>query len=124
MLKLVDPEDAYEIHVLLIRHGRRTCTARNPDCAELPAPADVPVRAEAPRPYMSEPNLRRVSELALIAIASVWGLTFVMVKDAIEELPTMAFLAYRFIPAVSRSSRSSSASSSWRWHRPDGGREL
>jgi drug/metabolite transporter (DMT)-like permease len=48
---------------------------------------------------MSEANLRRVSELALIAIASIWGLTFVMVKDAIEELPTMAFLAYRFIPA-------------------------
>jgi drug/metabolite transporter (DMT)-like permease len=40
-----------------------------------------------------------VSELALVAIAAVWGLTFVMVKDAIEELPTMAFLAYRFIPA-------------------------
>ena len=48
---------------------------------------------------MSEASLRRLSELALIGIASVWGLTFVMVKDAIEELPTMAFLAYRFIPA-------------------------
>jgi drug/metabolite transporter (DMT)-like permease len=48
---------------------------------------------------VSEANLRRISELALIGIASVWGLTFVMVKDAIEELPTMAFLAYRFIPA-------------------------
>jgi drug/metabolite transporter (DMT)-like permease len=48
---------------------------------------------------VSEANLRRLSELALIAIASIWGLTFVMVKDAIEELPTMAFLAYRFIPA-------------------------
>jgi drug/metabolite transporter (DMT)-like permease len=49
---------------------------------------------------VSEANLRRLSELALIGIASVWGLTFVMVKDAIEELPTMAFLAYRFIPAA------------------------
>jgi endonuclease III len=36
MLRLVAPEDAYEIHVLLIRHGRRTCTARNPDCARCP----------------------------------------------------------------------------------------
>jgi hypothetical protein len=36
---------------------------------------------------VSEANLRRLSELALIGIASVWGLTFVMVKDAIEELP-------------------------------------
>ena len=25
MLRLVAPEDAYELHVLLIRHGRRTC---------------------------------------------------------------------------------------------------
>jgi len=49
---------------------------------------------------VSETSLRRVSELALIGIASIWGLTFVMVKDAIEELPTMAFLAYRFIPAA------------------------
>jgi drug/metabolite transporter (DMT)-like permease len=49
---------------------------------------------------VSEAGLRRLSELALIGIASVWGLTFVMVKDAIEELPTMAFLAYRFIPAA------------------------
>jgi endonuclease III len=37
MLKLVDsPEEAYELHVLLIRHGRRTCTARNPDCPACP----------------------------------------------------------------------------------------
>jgi drug/metabolite transporter (DMT)-like permease len=43
--------------------------------------------------------LRRLAELALIAIAAVWGLTFVMVQDAITELPPMAFLAYRFIPA-------------------------
>jgi endonuclease-3 len=36
LLRLVDPEDAYEIHVSLIRHGRRTCTARNPRCEECP----------------------------------------------------------------------------------------
>jgi endonuclease-3 len=36
-LRLVDdPEEAYELHVLLIRHGRRTCTARNPDCPACP----------------------------------------------------------------------------------------
>jgi len=49
---------------------------------------------------MSEAGLRRLAELALIGIASVWGLTFVMVQDAIALLPTMAFLAYRFIPAA------------------------
>ena len=35
-----------------------------------------------------------------MAIAAVWGLTFVMVKDAIELLEPMAFLAYRFVPAA------------------------
>jgi drug/metabolite transporter (DMT)-like permease len=49
---------------------------------------------------MSEDGLRRLSELALVGICSVWGLTFVMVQDAIDLLPTMAFLAYRFIPAA------------------------
>ncbi len=36
MLRLVDPDDAYEVHVLLIRHGRRTCVARAPRCGECP----------------------------------------------------------------------------------------
>ena len=31
-----DGEFAYETHVLLIRHGRRTCVARSPRCAECP----------------------------------------------------------------------------------------
>ncbi|MDQ3937951.1 MAG: endonuclease III [Chloroflexota bacterium] len=34
MLRFAD--EAYELHVSLIRHGRRTCTARNPDCPECP----------------------------------------------------------------------------------------
>jgi drug/metabolite transporter (DMT)-like permease len=41
----------------------------------------------------------RLAEFALIAITAVWGLTFVMVQDAIALLPVTAFLAYRFIPA-------------------------
>ena len=49
---------------------------------------------------MSEVAVRRSAEVALVGIAAVWGLTFVMVQDAIELLPTMAFLAYRFIPAA------------------------
>jgi drug/metabolite transporter (DMT)-like permease len=44
--------------------------------------------------------VQRLAEAALIGIAAVWGLTFVMVQDAIELLPTMAFLGYRFIPAA------------------------
>jgi len=31
-----DGQEAYETHVLLIRHGRRTCVARNPRCADCP----------------------------------------------------------------------------------------
>ncbi len=34
MLRFAD--EAYELHVSLIRHGRRTCTARNPDCPACP----------------------------------------------------------------------------------------
>ena len=44
--------------------------------------------------------MRRLAELALIGVAAVWGLTFVMVQNAIAELPTMAFLGYRFIAAA------------------------
>lgn len=36
MLRLAGPEEAYELHVSLIRHGRRTCTARSPQCGECP----------------------------------------------------------------------------------------
>ena len=31
---LPEPDDAYEFHVQLIRHGRRTCHARRPRCEE------------------------------------------------------------------------------------------
>ena len=35
-LTKLDPDEAYEVHVLLIRHGRRTCVARAPRCPECP----------------------------------------------------------------------------------------
>ncbi|MDQ3533716.1 MAG: hypothetical protein M3456_15385, partial [Actinomycetota bacterium] len=40
------------------------------------------------------------AEIALVAIAAIWGLTFVMVQDAIALLPVMTFLAYRFLTAA------------------------
>jgi drug/metabolite transporter (DMT)-like permease len=49
---------------------------------------------------VTDAGLRRSSEAGLVAIAAVWGLTFVMVQDAIERLPALAFLAYRFLPAA------------------------
>ncbi len=39
-------------------------------------------------------------ELGLVAIAAIWGLTFVLIKDAIAHFPVMAFLAYRFVWAT------------------------
>lgn len=33
---LADPADMYELHVNLLRHGRRICAARNPRCGECP----------------------------------------------------------------------------------------
>jgi endonuclease III len=36
MHSITDPADVYELHVNMIRHGRRLCTARNPRCPECP----------------------------------------------------------------------------------------
>jgi drug/metabolite transporter (DMT)-like permease len=41
-----------------------------------------------------------LAELSLVAIAAIWGLTFVMVQDAVAVLPVMTFLAYRFCAAA------------------------
>jgi len=46
------------------------------------------------------PRRARGTEAALVSVAVVWGLTFVMVQDAIRELPTMTFLGYRFASAA------------------------
>jgi drug/metabolite transporter (DMT)-like permease len=43
---------------------------------------------------------RHAAEAALVGIAAVWGLTFVMVQDAVERLPVLAFLGYRFTAAA------------------------
>ena len=34
--RLTGPDDGYEVHMALIRHGRRTCSARAPRCGECP----------------------------------------------------------------------------------------
>ena len=40
-----------------------------------------------------------VAELGLVGICAIWGATFVMVQDAVEDIAVMTFLAYRFVPA-------------------------
>ena len=39
---LVEPPDYYPFHMLLIKHGRRTCAARSPACERCPLEADCP----------------------------------------------------------------------------------
>jgi drug/metabolite transporter (DMT)-like permease len=43
---------------------------------------------------------RHAAEAALVGIAAVWGLTFVMVQNAVQHLPVLAFLGYRFSAAA------------------------
>ena len=46
----IDATDHYRFHILLIRHGRHTCTARNPACDRCPLLERCPWPAAAARP--------------------------------------------------------------------------
>ena len=48
--ELVDPDDVYELHVNMIRHGRRLCTARAPQCRACPLLRLCPYGRESVRP--------------------------------------------------------------------------
>jgi drug/metabolite transporter (DMT)-like permease len=52
------------------------------------------------RPVIDAGERSYFAEMALVGIAAVWGLTFPMVQDAVAQIPTMTFLAYRFLPAA------------------------
>jgi drug/metabolite transporter (DMT)-like permease len=45
-------------------------------------------------------NKPAIAVLALISVTAVWGMTFVMVKDAISRMPVMDFLFVRFAAAT------------------------
>jgi drug/metabolite transporter (DMT)-like permease len=49
---------------------------------------------------MSTRRQQRVATVGLVAITAVWGSTFVVVKDAVERMPVMDFLAWRFAIAA------------------------
>ena len=49
LLDATDPGDVYEVHVNLIRHGRRICTARAPACPECPLLEQCPYGKRAVR---------------------------------------------------------------------------
>lgn len=57
-------------------------------------------RGSGSQPPRDHASVRRLCELSLIAISAVWGVTFVLVQDAIAVLPVSAFLAYRFLAAA------------------------
>jgi drug/metabolite transporter (DMT)-like permease len=42
----------------------------------------------------------RTAELALVGVAFIWGLTFVMVQDAVAELSVLTFVGLRFLAAA------------------------
>jgi drug/metabolite transporter (DMT)-like permease len=39
-------------------------------------------------------------ELALVAVTAVWGSTFVVVRDAVAQIPPFTFIAWRFLAAA------------------------
>jgi drug/metabolite transporter (DMT)-like permease len=41
-----------------------------------------------------------LATISLVAVTAVWGSTFVVVKDAVERMPVMDFLAWRFAIAA------------------------
>jgi drug/metabolite transporter (DMT)-like permease len=43
---------------------------------------------------------RFLADLALLVVTAIWGLTFVMVRDAVHAYPVFAFLATRFALAL------------------------
>lgn len=47
---LVDPADYYRFHMLLIKHGRRTCSARRPLCERCPLEPGCPSSLLRPQP--------------------------------------------------------------------------
>src|SRR5437764_14258230 len=52
---------------------------------------------------MTQPEARPRTALAtvvLVAVCVIWGSTFVVVKDAVERMPVMDFLAWRFAIAA------------------------
>lgn len=49
---------------------------------------------------MSDLRSRAAAAASLVGVTAIWGLTFPVVKDAIEEIPPYEFLAIRFVIAT------------------------
>jgi drug/metabolite transporter (DMT)-like permease len=49
---------------------------------------------------MTRPSRSLTAAISLVAAAAVWGATFLVVKDAVAEMPVFDFLAWRFALAA------------------------
>lgn len=49
---------------------------------------------------MTQSRTQSWATLSLVGVTAVWGSTFVVVKDAVERMPVMDFLAWRFAIAA------------------------
>jgi drug/metabolite transporter (DMT)-like permease len=57
-------------------------------------------RGEATYPVQPYRSSSALADLALLAVAAIWGLTFTAVKRALDDTPPMSFLAARFTLAA------------------------
>src|SRR5437763_14083950 len=48
----------------------------------------------------SRPSRDSLAVVVLVVVCAIWGSTFVVVKDAVERMPVMDFLAWRFAIAA------------------------
>jgi endonuclease-3 len=53
---MLAPEQVYPFHIQLIKHGRRTCTARRPQCPSCPLRRDCPAAPAFLRPAVTSPQ--------------------------------------------------------------------
>ncbi len=44
--RTLDPDDVYPFHIILIKHGRRLCSARRPNCSECPLAPRCPAAGQ------------------------------------------------------------------------------
>ena len=49
--------------------------------------------------WLARPRTTTLATLALLAMTMVWGSTFILIKDLLDRVPTLDFLAVRFLIA-------------------------
>jgi drug/metabolite transporter (DMT)-like permease len=60
---------------------------------------DLNLHASRP-PLRSHASRALLAQFSLLSITAIWGLTFVLVQDAVARTPVMSFLAERFVLAA------------------------